>query len=202
MKVLFWDLESTDLARSFGHVLCGSFVELGEDKEPYTFRIDKKPWKGSDTIDDAKLAVSIRDELETADIIVGWNSILFDQRLLNTCLSLVGERYLQVGTKYSSFHLDLMYYARGSGLRIGSSKLDNVAKFFKCHNQKTPLDGFLWQRGAAGDKKAIDKIVEHCEADVMVLRDVYHHLVPLVSKIQFTLSEVYPFIEQIPTRKK
>jgi hypothetical protein len=32
----------------------------------------------------------------------------------------------------------------------------------------------------AGDLTALDKVGEHCEADVLVLRDVYEHLKPLI----------------------
>jgi uncharacterized protein YprB with RNaseH-like and TPR domain len=199
MKALFYDIESTDLARSFGHMVCTSFCGL--DGEAYTYRGDKKPWKGKKPTDDSKLAVAVRDELETADIIISWNGILFDIPFINSALALVGERPVQVGERYGSRHLDLMYYAGGQSLRGGSRKLDNVAKFFSCNNQKTALSGPQWQDAAAGDKEAINYIVEHCEADVRVLRDVFWHLAPHVKKFQLPFSDWYQFLDKIPTRK-
>jgi uncharacterized protein YprB with RNaseH-like and TPR domain len=202
MKVLVFDTESTDLAASWGRILCASFVEISEDSEPYTFRGDKRPWKGSELIDDSKLVVAIRDELEAADMIVGWNSILHDQPLLNARLALAGERPLLLGEKHGTRHLDAMYYAGGQSMKIGGRKLDTVAKFFKSPNQKTPLDGLTWQRAATGDKGAMDSVVEHCEFDVLVLRDLWPQLACHVKKFQFSLSEVWPFIQHIPSHRK
>ena len=143
MKVLFYDTESTDLSASWGRILCASFCGLEGDA--YTFRADRKKYAGSTLIDDSKLVVAIRDELESADLIVGWNSILHDQPLLNARLAVAGERSLLLGEKYGTWHLDLMWYAGGQSMKIGGRRLDTVAKFFKAPNQKTPLDGEAWQ---------------------------------------------------------
>lgn len=200
MRVLFFDTESTDLSASWGRILCASFVDLEGDA--YTFRGDTKPYKGRNKIDDSKLVVAIRDELESADMIVGWNSILHDQPLLNARLAVAGERPLQLGEKYQTWHLDLMYYAGGQSMKIGGRRLDTVAKFFKAPNQKTPLDGELWQLAGVGDKAAMDKVVEHCEFDVLVLRDLWPTLAPGVKKYTFQLGEIVPFITQIPSRRR
>lgn len=186
-------------------MLCCSFAVLDRPDtitQPYTFRGDKRPFKNkSNIIDDSRLCVAIRDELESADIVVSWNGILHDRPLLNAKLALAGERPLQVGTKWGSFDLDFMYYVRGSSMKIGGSKLDTAAKFFNLPIQKTPLDGQVWQKAAAGDRKAMDLIQTHCEHDVLVLRESWKYLAPMVSKVQFNLSEVYPYIHDIPSRK-
>lgn len=200
MKVIFWDVESTSLDASWGRLLCASFVEL-KGKAPYTVRHDEAQFKGKNAIDDINLAVAIRNELETADIIVGWNSILFDAPLLNARLALGKERGLRIGERYGSHHVDLMYYAGGQSMKIGSKKLDNVAKFFKTKNQKTPLEGTTWQLAGAGDENALNLIVEHCEADVLTVREVWDHLVPYVQKVTFKLAEIHPFIDQVPSRR-
>jgi uncharacterized protein YprB with RNaseH-like and TPR domain len=179
--------------------LCASFAELHGD--PYTFRKDKAPWKGRTKVDDAKLSVAVRDEVESADILVGWNSILFDVPLLNARLAAAGERPCKIGEKHSIMHVDLMYYAGGQSMKIGGRSLNFVSKFFKVEDSKTDLDGDTWQLAAAGDEPAMDSVVEHCEADILVTRDVWPHLVPGVKKHQFTLAEVWPFIEQIESRK-
>lgn len=199
MKVLFFDTESTDLSASWGRILCSSFVEL--DGEPYTFRGDVRPYKGRSKIDDSKLVKATRDELESADIVVGWNSILHDQPLLNARLALAGERPLRLGEKHGTWHLDLMYYSGGQTMKVGGRRLDTVAKFFKAENQKTPLDGEIWQLAATGDSEATDQVAEHCEYDVLVLRDLWPHLAPGVKKITMNLSEFWPVIGEIPSRK-
>lgn len=200
MKVIAFDTESTDLSASWGRILCCSYTDVITG-ETWTHRADKKPWKGASLTDDSKLCIAIRDELETADIIIGWNSILHDIPLLNARLAVAGEKQVRLGEKYLTRHLDLMYYAGGQSLKIGGRRLDTVAKFFGTDNQKTPLDGKTWQDAAAGVKAAMDLVVEHCEADVLVLRDLFPKLAPYVQKFQFPLSEVWPFIDRIPSRK-
>lgn len=188
MKVVLFDTESTDLAASWGRILCASFHELGEGDNVTTFRGDKKPYRRPAKVDDSKLCLAIRERLESADMIVGWNSILHDVPLLNARLRVAGERPL-----HTPKHLDLMFYAGGVSLKVGGRRLETVAKFFKVPNQKTPLDGDMWQRAGVGDNTpdgvpAMDYIVEHCEADVLVLRDLWPHLYPFVKKFQLPLS--------------
>ncbi len=199
MRILFYDTESTDLAASWGRILCASFATLEGDA--YTYRADQKPHRGRTKIDDGKLCAAVRDELERADIIVGWNSILHDVPLLNARLAKAGLRPCRLGEKHGVRHLDLMWYASGQSMKIGGRKLDTVAKFFGCQNQKTPLDGDAWQLAGVGDKAAMDLVVEHCEADVLVLRDVFPHLAPHVKKFTFSFSEVWPSLDAIPSRK-
>jgi uncharacterized protein YprB with RNaseH-like and TPR domain len=199
MKCLFYDTESTDLAASWGRILCASFATL--DGDPYTFRGDSRRFKGKHIVDDSKLVVATRDELETADIIVGWNSILHDIPLLNARLAKAGERAVRVGEKHGVLNLDLMYYSGGQSMKVGGRKLDTIAKFFESPNQKTGLNGEAWQLAGSGDKKAMNLVVEHCEFDVLVLRDLWPKLVPYVKKFQFTLSEVWPWLNEIPSRR-
>lgn len=198
IRVTFFDLESTALTANWGRILCASFTEFGSD-EVKTYRKDVKPYSGRNKVDDGKLAVAIRNELERSDIIVGWNSILFDVPLLNARLGVANERPVRLGEKFGVRHLDLMYYAGGQSMRIGGRKLDTVAKFFEVDNEKTSLDGETWQLAAAGDVDSMDAVVEHCEQDVIVLKQVFPHLAPHVKKFQFTLAEVWPLLTQIPS---
>lgn len=198
--MLLYDTESTDLNASWGRILCSSFVTL--DGDPYTFRSDRKPHKGRNAIDDGNLVIAIRDELESADIIVGWNSILHDIPLINARLAKVGERACQLGEKYGTWHLDMMWYSGGQSMKVGGRKLDTIARFFEAPNQKTPLNGDIWQLASTGDREAMNTVVEHCEADVSVLRDLWPKLAPHVRKFTFTLGEVWPFIGEIPSRRR
>lgn len=184
MKVLFFDTESTDLKAMMGRILCASFawaevtdgtVEVGE---PFTFRYDRKPWRGQKVIDDSRLCVAIREQLEQANVIVGWNSKLHDIPLLNARLAKAGHRHF-----YPHLHLDLMWYAGGSSMKIGSRKLDNVAKYFNLPAQKTAISWDDWQCAGAGNTEAMDVVVEHCEADVLVLGQAYGHLLPYVKNL-------------------
>lgn len=171
-SLLFWDLETTNLSAMMGRILACAFSdEFGQTK---AFRYEDYP--GKSLIDDGPLVVAIRDELEKADTWVTWNGKLFDVPMLNARLLKAGERPLRADVK----HVDLMYYAKGGFLRIGSAKLDNVSKYVNSPNRKTPLDWETWQMASVGDKPAMDLIVEHAIADVLVTRDVFAVLKPHV----------------------
>lgn len=211
MIVRFFDTESSDLAGNFGRLHSYSAVDLPlvPCKGPgacdcrsqcTTFRRDRRPWKGGPA-DDSRLAVAIRRHLEEADVIVGWNSILHDLPLINSRLLAVGERPVRMGEKYGRSHLDLMYYARGQSMKIGSSRLETVAKFFSSPHQKTPLTPKVWAEAGEGSREAFDLIVEHNEYDALVTRDMWPHLAQQVKKFQFPLSEVWTFVDQIPSRR-
>jgi uncharacterized protein YprB with RNaseH-like and TPR domain len=181
MYIVAYDLETTDLKGLMGRTLCCSFLPIlhpDKEPEPYTFRLDQAPYKAKDPIDDSKLCVAIREELEKYHLMVGWNSKLFDKPFLNARLMKVGERPIE-----SPWHLDLMYYARGISMRIGSSKLVNVQKFLGLEEEKTDIEWDEWNRAALYDKDAMDAVALHCEMDVMVLAEAYWRMLPLVRNI-------------------
>lgn len=161
-----------------GRILCVSFVDINE-KLPGTVRIDEPPYRNpKDSVDDSRVVKAAKEILEEAHLIVGWNSKLHDIPLLNARLMKHGLAPVQI-----HLHLDLMWYAAGSSMKIGSRKLDNVAKFFGCKQQKTQLDWDTWARAGAGDKAAMQYVAKHCEQDVEVLREVYWRLLPNVKNI-------------------
>lgn len=195
MKVLFFDTESTSLTAIMGRLLCASFVGL--KGKPYCYRIDEHTFRRPKKIDDSKLAIAIRNELETADIIVGWNSIQHDVPLLNARLAKAGARPLTSAPEGGPSHLDLMWYAGGNSLKIGSKKLDNVAKFFNLPNQKTRLEWEVWQEAGTGDKKSMDLVAKHCDYDVLTLRDSWPHLAPYVKKFKLPLCKFWHVIDKL-----
>src|SRR2546426_11904636 len=146
-----------------GRILCGSFYKIvdGHASKPYTLRLDDRCYSGRSRIDDNKLAVAIRDELEKYNMIVGWNSRLFDAAFLNARLAKAGERPL-----HPQFHLDLMYYAGGCSMRIGSKKLLNVQKFFNLPDAKTEIGWGNLNLAAGRGKSAADEGGDHCEREV------------------------------------
>ena len=180
MRIVSWDLETSDLRALMGRLLCCSFQPIvdGHQVKPYTFRADRRPWKGTRLIDDGRLAIAIRDELEKYHMIVSWNGKLFDAAFLNARLLKANARPLR-----AQFHLDLMWFAGGSSNRIGSRKLDNVQRFLDLPNAKTPITWEDWQEAAAGDPKAFDQVVKHNIADVKVLAQAYWRLLPSVANV-------------------
>lgn len=170
----FVDLETTNLKANFGRILCGSVADMHGNVR--TLRIDDEPFKRERRRDDAALAVGLRDYLEQFDVLVGWNSKMFDIPYLNTRLLIANERPMRMDI----MHLDPMYKAGKGSLALHSKRLDAVAKTFRLPVQKTGLDPEIWNDAADGDREAMDYVVEHCEHDVLVLRMVFHILKPLI----------------------
>lgn len=134
--------------------------------------------KGRDITDDKKLVHDYAKLLTDFDVWVSWNGKLFDVPVLNGRLRYHGLPPLPL-TK----HVDAMYYATGGSMRIGRRSLQSVSEYFDVPNRKTPLSVRTWDKAMAGDAEAYEKIVEHCDADVLVLRDVFGVLKSQVANV-------------------
>lgn len=140
---------------------------------------DQRNYGGrEDWLNDRAMAVAVRDYLESFHIIASWNGKRFDIPVLNGRLAIHGERPIN-----PQMHIDLMYYAGGSFMRVGSKALDNISKVFDSPNRKTPLSVDIWDRADHGSEADMDLIVEHNVADVYVTRDVARVLLRMVRNI-------------------
>lgn len=176
-RTVCFDIESTDLKVPFGNMLCCSFVGL-EDKKVVTFRLDDPKYKGTVPEDDSKLALAVKEYLESSFCWVGWNSKMFDVAFINARLTLHGIRPIE-----KRMHIDLMYYARRPMVSFYSSRLDAVAKTLDLPVQKTELDPQTWVAARRLDPKAMNYVVKHCEHDVLVLREVFKTFSPFIKNI-------------------
>jgi hypothetical protein len=210
MIVRFFDTESSGLTGGFGRLHSYSAVDLPIKRCPslyrrkcncrsecVTFRRDREPWNGGPA-NDHKLALAIKQHLEAADIIVGWNSILHDIPLVNARLTAWGEEPVRIGDRYGTSHVDLMF----SVPKIGGRSLDTTSKFYDSPHRKTPLLVATWARASEGDSAAFDEIVEHNEWDALVTRDMWPHLAPFVSKVTIPLKDFWHVVVDIPSRRE
>ena len=172
--IAFYDIETTYSAWS--RILSVCIVDGFGKLE--VFRLDDPRYAGESWTDDSVLVKAVKESLEGYDIIVGWNSKLFDLPIINARLLASGQEPCD-----PLMHIDLMYKATGSAVRVGRKSLDNVSKYFGVENKKTPLDPRIWDKADHGDKAAYEKIIEHNIADVYVTRDVYGKLKRLVRNI-------------------
>jgi len=168
-RIGFWDLETTFSTQPI--VLYGAIADNFGSVESFA--------KGKDITDDKEIVRNIRDALMKYDIWVTWNGKLFDVPVLNGRLIFHGLEPL--GPK---MHIDLMYKATGGSVRIGRRSLQSVSEYFDVPNRKTPLSVRIWDRAMAGDAQAYSLIAEHCDADVLVTRDVFDVLKPQIGNVQ------------------
>jgi len=173
----FFDIETTNLGAMMGRVLgvsvCDEFGETSLISKTYA------DFDGKSILDDAPLVEWAMEELTKYDILVSWNGKLFDKPFLNA-RALKG---LVVPVFPLKMHIDLMYQFKGQQARMGSAKMDNVAKALGVRHQKTPLDFAIWERAAVGDKDALANVMEHCEADILAMRDIFARSKKLIGTI-------------------
>lgn len=178
MRVALWDLETSNLNADFGIILCGVVKEIGHQAK--IFRIDetktykKEPWN------DVEVVNAIYSELRQYDIMVGWNSSMFDLPFLNSRLL---YHKLEAIPRRSIKHIDLLYRARVD-LQLHDNKLGTVAEYLGVKIGKTAVDGVMWVKALTGDKNAMDYIVNHCVRDVIILEEVYDKLKRNIKEIR------------------
>lgn len=175
LHVGWWDLETTFSNQP--RILCGSVADAWGNVT--TWRGDEIV--GKDAVDDGPLANEIARALEKFDVIFGWNSVMFDESVLQGRLMYANSKGYDYPRFRPQMHKDLMYLASGRSARIGRRSLASVSEFFSSPNRKTPLSVRTWDLAVSGDKAAFDLIVEHNVADVLVTRDVFRYLKPSIT---------------------
>jgi len=121
---------------------------------------------------DYYILLSLRDLLDEADIVVGWNSKAFDVPKINA-------RMIEWGMEPPSpfQQIDAMQIAK-KNFRFTSNKLQYVAQALGM-GSKLDTGGFeLWTSCMDGDPKAWAKMLEYNMMDVELTEDVYLALRP------------------------
>lgn len=169
----FYDIESDGLS-GWGHEMtCASITDnFGKTYHQSKFDFDQRS-----VLDDKGLVVWLRDELEKYDILVGWYGTMFDLPFMNAKLIEYGERPIR-----DMMYLDPCYKARGGryGLKVGSSKLKNVAKWLNTPNQKPEVEWETFKLASIGEPVALAEVIDRCDADTKVMRDIFQHIKPMV----------------------
>lgn len=164
LKTAIWDIESGGLDANFDPILCASIKRFGH-KKVKTFRIDKftiNPW------DDKELCNEIAWELETYDVICHHYGDRFDLPFLNTRLLYWGTILVDTSAMRT---VDTWWTLRYR-YKLNSNRLATASEFLGCKNKKTPLSGDIWMKAKCGVKGALDYVVKHNVADVLVLEEV------------------------------
>ena len=131
-------------------------------------------------LDDRGLLEWTRDELEKYDILVGWYGTMFDLPFINAKLVEHGMTVMR-----DKMFLDPCFKTRGGryGLKVGSSKLKNVAKWLNTANQKPEVEWTTFRLASFGDPDAVAELRDRCEADCRAMRDIFQHIKPMIRTI-------------------
>lgn len=179
MKRMFWDIEtSPNVVLSWGaswkerinysnileerKIICICWKWEGED-EVHSLDWGKKQC-------DKKLLKAFIKEANKASELVAHNGDRYDLTWLKTrCL----YHRIEAFPKYIT--IDTLKHARSS-FRFNSNRLDYIAQFLGV-GKKVDTGGFqLWKDVMNAEEGALEKMVDYCKGDCIVLENVYNEL--------------------------
>lgn len=115
---------------------------------------------------DKRIAKSLWELIDEADIVIGHNAQRFDIPKINT-------RWIKHGvTRPSPYQvIDTLLHAR-KNFSITSNRLDYLARFFEV-GAKLETEKNLWMKCMQGDYTALEHMQTYCDQDVRILESVY-----------------------------
>ncbi len=172
-KILFWDLETSDLNANWATVLCAGWKYPGVKPKLISTLDFPKAFKENPT-NDYYVIKEFAKILADADMWVTWYGLGFDVKMMNTKLVEHGLPALPPVP-----HVDGWRIAKYK-MKLNSNRLATVSQFLGVE-EKTPVKGKIWKRAISGHRPSLKYIEEHCTQDVIVLEEVYNrikHLAP------------------------
>lgn len=172
-RILFFDIESSNLNANFGTILSIGWKWWGVDEVKVKSLLDYPAVFRRDPTNDCKLVDYFKQVYDTADVTVGWYSSRFDLPMISSKLV-----EFQRAPLAPVQHIDLWRTAKYQ-LKLSSNRLGSVAEFLGIE-EKTPVKGLIWRKACAGHKDSIGYVIEHNRQDVVVLEQAYGRLLPWI----------------------
>jgi uncharacterized protein YprB with RNaseH-like and TPR domain len=173
-RIVFYDIETTQLDAEMGHMLTAAWKELGSSKV-HSVSIHQSPNYDRDRTNDKYVVEKLAEALLGADIIVGHYSKNFDFPFIQTRLI---EHKLPTLPQLP--HIDTWGIAR-KHLKMKSNRLDRLGTFLGAKAEKTYLNLKIWKKAEAGHLPSLRYILKHNVADIELLEEVYLRLRPLLA---------------------
>lgn len=167
LKILFLDIEASNLSASMGYVLAIGY-KWAHEKTAKVMSLSDYPGKKS--TDDKNLLVAFERVYEQADIVVHHFGDFYDIPFLQTRRIIHGLLPMSKITSVDTWRI------AKKRLRFHSNRLNAILRALGCPYSKTELDGNIWIDASAGDRRALNYVVKHCYYDVLVLEWVYNHI--------------------------
>lgn len=156
-SILFFDLETQGLNADYGRILV--YSRKFNDGEMRT------------TFGERKILRAMRADFDKADLIIGYNSRVFDVPYANT-------RFLELGQDPlpKKHHLD-MYFALKSKLRTTSKAMGAIGTLLNLAEDKMKVAPKEWRNAN------LPVLASRCESDVRLLQQVFNKTKHLVLTI-------------------
>lgn len=177
-KIMYFDIESTDLSAEFGEMLCFGYWWHHEE-EPVVLRMwdypgwDKLPVEKRDLY----LLQDVVKLIEEADVLVGHFSPGFDFPFIQTRCLMHGLKPIP-----KPVHIDTWRIAK-KNLRLNNNKLKTIARAFNCAEQKSEVPLYIWRRAKAHNVEAMEMIADYNIQDVRTQRSITEKLMPLAANL-------------------
>ena len=153
-----WDLETTGLNTFMGQIIVASFLDMATGKTETRTIFD---FEG----DEVPLLLWVVEKLTEADILVGHNILGYDLGMVRGRLAIHGLTEVVLPKRQI---WDTMLIARyGFKGKPQGYSLENLLDFFRLPVAKDKPSKHDWAGSIVLDEKAIARIAERCEADVL-----------------------------------
>lgn len=167
IKIGYFDIETDNLFADFGTILSWC---VKEREGGITSAVITKDELFSG-YSDYRLVRDLIKELDSYDVIVGYNSTNFDLPYVRAKALHYDLPFLAYG---ELFHWDL-YYTVKSKLRLSRKSLDNACDYLGIVG-KTPIEKDVWRAAKYGEPKALEYVLEHNKGDVVILEELHNKL--------------------------
>jgi len=177
-KILYFDIETTDLSAAFGEVLMMGY-RWHDDPTVHLLSIYDFPNWDKPPIEkrDKPLVEAISNIISEADVLVGHYSTGFDHRFIQTRCLFHGLPPIP-----DTIHIDTWKIAKYQ-LRLHSNKLETLAKALDCKERKGSLPLHIWRRSKAHDLEALKMMTDYCKQDVKTQYAVTQKLLPITKNL-------------------
>jgi len=186
-KILIFDIEtSPNLSYTWGkydqnviefkeewYMLSFAYKWLGE-KKVHGFKLNDFSLYKKDKTNDLELCNKLWELLDSADIVIGHNSISFDIRKLNARFLYHSFKPFSDVKNIDTYRIAKQYF------KFNENGLNALGQHLKL-GEKIPHTGFkLWKQCMSGDKKAWNLMMKYNKGDVRLTEKLYMRFLPYI----------------------
>jgi DNA polymerase elongation subunit (family B) len=178
LKILYYDIETTDLSASFGELMMMGYRWHHENKYRIVHMYDFEGWDdGPVERRDRQLVEHVSAIVAEADVLVGHYSTKFDHLFIQTRCLVHGLPPIP-----DTVQIDTWSIARYQ-LKLNNNRLKTLAEALNCENQKSKVPAYIWRRAKAHDLDAMKIISKYCLQDVRTQYDVTQKVLPIAKNM-------------------
>jgi len=178
-RILFWDVETTNLKADFGRMLCFAYQWSDEKRINLETIRDTKAFKNGKPWEDGELIRKAHKVLIQADGLVHHFGDRFDLKFFKT-------RLIELGLYFPPVHTVDTWKVAKKHLLLQSNRMANIADFLG-GEQKTGIKKREWVKSNGYHEPSLKKLEAYCKQDVKTLRGVYEKLKPYCNNVNMNL---------------